>query len=216
LKNWAEYAGEYKPVLLVRARPELAETTGSLFLRAMVSPYIPAKIRFKTDFYSMKLFCGSQEVQPIHAGKIAHVVDVQMRFVNATDATYEGFYTYPYDAINDSCGEVRLQLFSEKEPNKVHEKKLNSNTIRIVAADFRPYGEFLAKSRKGTPARQAGGNSAVPLPAAPQSSPTVPASQAAASDAKVQQKCPPPQTRAGIACVGAEAREEYCPKQPAK
>jgi S1-C subfamily serine protease len=144
LKNWAEYAGEYKPVLLIRATPELAETTGSIFLRALVSPYLTAKVRFKADFYRMKLFCGSEEVQPIHPGKIAHVIDMQTRLVNATDASYEGFYVYPYNGISQSCGRVKLQLFTEKEPNKPHEKILSPLTVVMVDKDFRPYSETVS------------------------------------------------------------------------
>ena len=139
LKGWAEYVGEYKPVLMIRARPELAETTGSLFLRALVSPYLPAKIRFKTDFYKMKLMCGSKEIEPILPGKIAHVIDVQAPFVNATDATYEGLYFYPHDAVSPSCGQVTLNLFSEKDPNKAQQKVLNQQTVNRVWADFGPY-----------------------------------------------------------------------------
>lgn len=148
LKNWAEYAGEYKPVLLVRATPEFAETTGSVFLRALVSPYIAPKMRFKADFYKMKLFCGSREVQPIHPSKIAHVIDLNNQFVNATDASYEGLYVYPHDAINEKCGEVKLQLFTEKEPNKAREKILKASTIVKVTDDFRPYHDMLSAPGK--------------------------------------------------------------------
>jgi hypothetical protein len=31
---------------------------------------IPAKMRFKTDFYKMRLKCGDQEVEPIQPGKL--------------------------------------------------------------------------------------------------------------------------------------------------
>jgi len=144
LKNWAEYVGEYQPVLLIRARPKLAETTGSLFLRVLVSPYIPAKVRFKTDFYKMKLLCGSKEIEPIQPGKVAHLIDVQGPFVNATDATYEGVYVYPYDAISSSCGQVALQLFSEKDPNKSEQKILDTRTLEHVSADFAPYASVHA------------------------------------------------------------------------
>jgi hypothetical protein len=176
LKNWGEYAGQYKPVLMVRATPEFAETTGSIFLRGLVSPYIPAKLRFKADFYKMKLFCGSREIEPIHPGKIAHVVDMQSRFVNATDATYEGLYVYPYDAINDNCGEVRLELFTEKEPNKVHEKKLSISSMQKVAADFRPFRDFLAARKDAHEPSTAGTNGAlVPVPSNAPATNAVPA-----------------------------------------
>lgn len=143
LRNWNQYVGDYEPVIYVRATPKLRETGGSMFLRSLAAAggayNVPAKMRFKTDFYRMRLKCGSKEIQPIEPGKIAHVVDVKNGLVNATDATYEGFYVYPADAINPSCGGVALELMSEKNPNTATIKALNEKTVAKVWADFEPY-----------------------------------------------------------------------------
>src|SRR5712691_9084830 len=37
LRNWAEYAGEYKPVLLIQASPKLKETFWSAFGRGLAA-----------------------------------------------------------------------------------------------------------------------------------------------------------------------------------
>jgi S1-C subfamily serine protease len=143
LKNWEMYVGEYKPVLLIRATPKLKETGGSVFLRSLAAAGgaygVPAKLRFKADFYKMKLECGSKEVAPILPGKIAHVVDVRNGLVNATDATYEGFYEYPADSIGPSCGQVTLTVFGEKDPNKAFTKKLDDKSVNRIFEDFGPY-----------------------------------------------------------------------------
>ena len=141
LRNWAEYVGEYKPVILIEASPKLRETFWSTFSRGLAgSAYAgPARMRFKTDFYRMKLFCGATEIEPIHPGKIANVVNVQNHFVSVTDATYAGMYSYPYDAISSSCSTVTLQLFSEKEPDKSVSKVLDPKTIAGITADFEPF-----------------------------------------------------------------------------
>jgi hypothetical protein len=143
LRNWAEYLGEYRPVLLIRASPKLRETTGSAITRGLAAyggVYGgAAKLRYKTDFCKMTLTCGSQEVAPIHPGKIAHVIDVRNGLVNATDATYEGFYAYPADAISPSCGRVILRLFSEKDPNESDARLLDKKTVDRVWQDFEPY-----------------------------------------------------------------------------
>jgi len=39
-------------------------------------------MKFKTDFYRMRLTCGGKEVQPIHPGKAATVVNAHNAFVN--------------------------------------------------------------------------------------------------------------------------------------
>jgi S1-C subfamily serine protease len=143
LKNWEQYVGEYKPVLLVRVTPKLRETTGSAFLRGLAaSGYnynVPAKMRFKSDFYKMKLLCGAKEIAPIEPGKIAHVVNMRSGLINATDATYEGFYSFPADGVDPSCGKVTLQVFSEKKPEAAIVKELHEKTVGRIWEDFEPY-----------------------------------------------------------------------------
>lgn len=143
LKNWEVYVGEYKPVLLIRVTPKLRETGGSILLRSLAASggayNVPAKLRFKADFYKMKLLCGSKEVTPILPGKIAHVVDVHSGLVNATDATYEGFYEYPADSVGPSCGHVSLVLYGEKDPDKAFNKDVNEKSVTRVFDDFAPY-----------------------------------------------------------------------------
>lgn len=146
LKNWGEYVGEYKPLIIIRATPKLDETGGSFLLRTLVSPtgaYIPPKIRFVTDFYKMSLVCGGREVMPIHPGKIAHVIDVRNYFVRATDATYEGFYSFPPDVISPACGEVSLELYSEKNPEMAAIRMLDKKTVQRIWDDFEGYRSSL-------------------------------------------------------------------------
>jgi S1-C subfamily serine protease len=153
LKNWQQYVGEYEPVLFILATPKLRETGGSILLRSLAASggayAIPAKMRFKTDFYRMKLLCGSKEVDPILPGKIAHVVDMRTGLVRATDATYEGFYEYNADAIGPSCGQVSLVFFTEKNPNSAITKNLGEKTVGRVYDDFAPYRAL----QSGSPTR---------------------------------------------------------------
>ena len=144
LPEWAEYAGEYRPVLLVQAAPQLRETFMSVLGRELTPSIEPfgsgaPRFRFRTDFYRMKLLCGAKEVEPIQPGKAATVINAHTGFVNITDATYVGIYSYPPDAISPSCGKVTLQIYSEKEPDKSESKDLDKKSIDRVWNDFRPY-----------------------------------------------------------------------------
>jgi S1-C subfamily serine protease len=139
---WREYVGDYRPVLLVRATPELGESFWGTFGRGIAANYgvhVQAKLRFKTDFYKMRLKCGDKEVEPIQPGKIAHVLNESNYFVSVKDATFEGLYSYPADAINMSCGTVTVEIYSEKDPKKAETKKLDIKAIARVAEDFAPY-----------------------------------------------------------------------------
>jgi hypothetical protein len=143
LRGWAEYAGEYRPVLLIEAAPQLRETFWSAFGRGLAASGGgyggPARLKFKTDFYRMRLFCGAKEVEPIHPGKAATVVNAHNAFVNVTDATYVGLYSFPADAISPACGRVVLELYSEKEPDKPTVKELDGKSVERVWSDFQPY-----------------------------------------------------------------------------
>ena len=66
----------------------------------------PAKLRFKTDFYKMRLLCGGAEVQPLFPGKVERVLDERNSLVNVTDATFDGLYKYSANAITAKCGTV--------------------------------------------------------------------------------------------------------------
>jgi hypothetical protein len=151
LKNWAEYVGEYQSIIFIRATPKMHETGGSILRRSLVAGLSQggyggaATMRFKTDFYRMRLKCGDKEVAPIQPGKIAEVMDVHNYFVNATDATYQGFYTYPPDSINPSCGKIMLETYSEKKPESAATKVLDEKTIAKVWADFEPYRDAVAQ-----------------------------------------------------------------------
>jgi hypothetical protein len=143
LRGWAEYAGEYKPVLLIQAEPQLRETFMSAFARGLAASGGnyggPAHLKYKTDFYRMKLLCGAKEVEPIHPGKAATVANAHNAFINVTDATYVGIYTYPAEAVQPSCGEVDLELYSEKDPDKPVRKVLDSKAVERIWYDFQPY-----------------------------------------------------------------------------
>lgn len=141
LFSWAEYVGELRPVVTIRATPKLAETFWSGLPRGLAaaggSTYLgPAKMRFKADFYKMRVLCGGKEIAPIHPAKIARLVNLKSPFVNATDATYEGLYTYPVEAFSPECRTVTLQVMSEKDPSKAAVKLLDRRTVDTVWSDF--------------------------------------------------------------------------------
>lgn len=143
LRGWAEYAGEYKPVLMIQASPQLRETFMSALGRGLAASQGgyggPAHLKYKTDFYRMRLLCGGKEIEPIHPGKAATVINAHNSFVNVTDATYVGIYSYPADAIQPSCGAVVLEFYSEKEPDRPRSKTLDAKAVDRIWSDFQPY-----------------------------------------------------------------------------
>lgn len=129
--------------------PELAESFWGAVGRGLAANYclrLPARLRFKTDFYRMRLLCSDKEIEPIHPAKIAHLLNEQNYLISVNDATYESFYSYPADAINSTCSKVTLELFSEKKPNEAKRKVLDPITVNKIAEDFSPYLKSVSRS----------------------------------------------------------------------
>jgi len=57
-------------------RAQSEEGFGSALTRGLRNGYGAANLKFKTDFQSMKLFCGEKEIQPIFPGRIPLTVNV--------------------------------------------------------------------------------------------------------------------------------------------
>lgn len=197
-KNWAEYVGEFRPVLTFDARPKLVEGFWSALGRGLSESqgvYAgPANLHFKSDFYKMKLSCGGIEVTPIHPGKVEHQIAVDNGAVRVNDATYEGFYTYAHDAIGPHCGTVSLALFTEKDPEKPDVRILSPKLVQKVWDDFASYRANVGPSTRSQPVR-------VPSPSSTVTAPTAaPAASAA----------PPP---APTVATSGPAVEGYSPQQ---
>jgi hypothetical protein len=133
-KEWEEEAGAHPAVFAIYAMPKAKEGLGSAFGRSF-NPNSAAKLKFKTDFQTMKLYCGTKEVLPIHPGRVPVTVSVRNRAVKMEDSTYKGIYMYSPDAVNPECGQVKLEIYSSKggEPTV---KTFDEKTVQHVWADF--------------------------------------------------------------------------------
>jgi S1-C subfamily serine protease len=114
-----EDAQDYRPVLVVRVRPKFGA-----FL----------KVRFKNGFISMRLLCGGKELTPIEPGRGDYaLLDQRGRTI---DTTFQGRYVYQADAVSPACGNVVLEIFSEKDPNTPISKSIDAVTVERVWRDF--------------------------------------------------------------------------------
>ena len=59
--------------------------------------------------------------------------------LKVNDVTYEGFYTYPPDAIGPLCGTVKLMLFTEKDPDKADMRVIPEKVVQRIWNDFAPF-----------------------------------------------------------------------------
>lgn len=117
-----EDAVDYRPVLLVRVRPKF----GAFF-----------KVRFKNGFVRMRLLCGGRELTPILPGRSEF--DLYDQRERKVDTTFQGIYEYQADAVTPACGNVVLEIYSEKDPNTPETKPVDATTVQRVWNDFDPF-----------------------------------------------------------------------------
>ena len=133
-KDWEQEAGAHPAIFAIYVMPKAKEGLGSAFGRSF-SLNSAAKLKFKTDFQTMKLFCGDKEVEPIHPGRVPVTVSVQNRLVKMDDSTYKGIYLYSPDAVKPGCGQVKLEIYSSKGGDPTV-KAFDEKTVQHVWADF--------------------------------------------------------------------------------
>src|SRR5712691_5678512 len=133
-KEWEEEAGAHPAVFGIYVMPKAKEGLGSALGRSF-NVNSAAKLKFKTDFQKMRLFCGDKEVQPIHPGRVPVTVSVRNRAVKMEDSTYKGVYVYSPDAVNPDCGQVKLEIYSSKGDDPTV-KTFDEKTAQHVWADF--------------------------------------------------------------------------------
>jgi hypothetical protein len=117
-----EDAVDYRPVLLVRVRPKF----GVFF-----------KVRFKNGFVRMRLLCGGKELTPILPGRAEF--DLYDQRERKVDTTFQGVYEYQADAVTPTCGNVVLEIYSEKDPNIPESRAVDPATVQRVWSDFDPF-----------------------------------------------------------------------------
>jgi S1-C subfamily serine protease len=144
-RDWESETGGHRAVLGIYALPKVREGFGSAFSRSLRNGYGAANLKFKTDFRSMKLFCGEKEVQPIHPGRIPLTINVRNASVKLEDSTYKGAYFYPPDAVNPQCATVKIAIYSSKSDEPVV-KTLDGNTAARIWADFDAFRRADAKA----------------------------------------------------------------------
>jgi hypothetical protein len=95
------------------------------------------KVRFKNGFVRMRLLCGGKELTPILPGRAEF--DLYDQRERKVDTTFQGVYEYQADAVAPSCGNVVLEIFSEKDPNTPESKSVDAATVQRVWNDFDPF-----------------------------------------------------------------------------
>ena len=79
----------------------------------------------------------SKELTPILPGRSEfELYDQRGR---KADTTFQGGYEYAPDALTPGCGNVVVEIYSEKDPNTPFSRPIDAATVERVWEDFDPF-----------------------------------------------------------------------------
>jgi S1-C subfamily serine protease len=130
--NWSEYVADFPPVLLIRVTPRFVEGFWTKIARTAAQTQgmaLPPIKRFASGFSRMRAFCGEAEITPIHPFILVHRL-------SETEAISEGLYAFDPASLGPSCKTVRIDLYSEKAPEKADSRTLDAKLLEQIQQDF--------------------------------------------------------------------------------
>jgi hypothetical protein len=133
--NWTDYVLGYPPVLLVRATPRLVEGFWTKLARGAAQTQgvsIPPIKRIASGFSRLQVYCGDAEVAPVHPFKLEH-------HLPNGDTIHEGLYAFDADTLGPHCAQVRLVVFSAKDPEKGDARVVEPALVQQIWQDFDAY-----------------------------------------------------------------------------
>lgn len=136
--DWQKQSENFKPVVRIRAFPEVKMKFGSALGAALVGT--GAKYKFKTDFARMELRRDGERVEPIHPGRIKEVVHMEGA-ATMKDIGYWGLYEYPPEAFAPG-GQVTLLVW-EDGVSEPFQTVLEPGLMTGIREDFAPYFAWL-------------------------------------------------------------------------
>jgi hypothetical protein len=127
--SWTPYLSNAPQVLLVRVSPQFEESFWKMLARGAARTQgvaLPPLASFSANFLRMRAYCGGAEVTPIHR----FIVEMP---VEGRTPVREGLYVYALTDFGVHCPSVRVELFSEKSPNKADSRTIDPKLFTQIA-----------------------------------------------------------------------------------
>jgi len=118
---WSQYVRDAPPVLLIRVSPQFEEAMWKTIARgyaALNGIWLNRFNSFTANFLRLQAFCGDREVLPIHPFVIEHKIPEH-------SPIREGLYVFDRSELGPQCTSVRLDMYSEKQPNEPDKRTID-------------------------------------------------------------------------------------------
>lgn len=133
--HWSDYFEPFPPLLLIRVTPKLEESFWTRVARGAAGAKgvaLPPMPRLGSGFGRLRVFCGSDEVTPVHPFRLVHQLNEQT-------TTHEGLYLFDAAALGPHCATVRLMVASGKDPEKFDSQTIDPKLVQLFWDDFALY-----------------------------------------------------------------------------
>jgi hypothetical protein len=146
LKEWAEYAGAYSPLVQIHVQPDVGQTTGSTFLNilgAAAAGYSGTyyqgsyTLEFKSDLQDLELMDGGNAVPEVLRGMRMMPVSFSEKSVRMKDIAQRGVFMFLPEVFESR--NLRLKILDLKKPGQVINVPISQACREQILADFEPY-----------------------------------------------------------------------------
>ena len=145
LREWAEYAGSYSPLVQIHVQPATGLTTGSLLLNTLGAAagysgtYYEGSYtyEFKSDLQDVELMAGDQTVPEVFRGMRMMPVSFSTRSERMEDIAQRGVFMFLPEVFKSR--NLRLKILDLKKPGQIINVPIPQACREQILADFEPY-----------------------------------------------------------------------------
>jgi len=165
LKEWFQYVGENKPVVVFRVTPKIGQTTGSkvanilgAFSAGLSGTYYRGnyKYEYKGDLYDFSLKRNGNEVTEYRRSfmmqpSVFHTADWTANY-NMEDLAQSGILYYSHETFKPTgtqWPDITLAIYSVEKPDEPKIVNLPRQTVEQIWSDFEPYREDVKRKTIG-------------------------------------------------------------------
>ena len=127
---WTPYISNAPQVMLLRVSPQFEESFWKMLARGAAQTQgmaLPPLRSFSANFLRLRAFCGGTEVEPIHR----FIIEMP---IEGRKPVREGLYVFALTDFGAHCSSVRVELFSEKSPNRPDSRTIDPKLFTQIAS----------------------------------------------------------------------------------
>ena len=158
LKEWAEYVGEYAPIVVIQVTPEIGETGVSTFLNVLgagLAGYAGTAYaghhvyEFKGDLQDFELQARGTAIRELFRSMDMMPISVSVYGASMDDIAQQGVFAYLPDSFSlDKSVELSMTIQDLKKPDQIVEVVFPRRCLEQIWVDFEPYRDMaVARTR---------------------------------------------------------------------